>query len=63
MITYNNSDWAVVYLNLRKAWRQWGMIARVLERTESMVRSQVEIYKTVAQLVLLYGREREVVNG
>ena len=25
-ITYNNSDWAVVYQNLRKARRRWGVI-------------------------------------
>ena len=29
-ITYNNSSWETVYLNLWKARRRWGMIARVL---------------------------------
>ena len=39
-ITYNNSNWAVVCLNLQKVWRQWGMIARVLERTGATVQAQ-----------------------
>ena len=30
IIAYNNSDWAAVYLNLRKSQRRWGMIERVL---------------------------------
>ena len=54
-IAYNNSDWAEVYLNIRKAWRWWGMIARVLERTGSTVWERIAMYTTVSQLVLLYG--------
>ena len=38
-IVYNYSNWVVVYLNLRKVWRRWGMIVRVLERTIAMVRA------------------------
>ena len=45
----------MVYLNLRKSQRQWGMIARVLERTEATVQDPVTMYKVVAQPVLLYG--------
>ena len=30
-ITYNNSNWAAVYQNLRKYRMWWGMVARVLE--------------------------------
>ena len=37
MIAYNNIDWVAVYLNLRKSWRRWVIIARVLERTGAMV--------------------------
>ena len=62
-ITFNNSNWAAVYLNLRKFWRQWGVIARVLERTGVTVRSWGEIYKEVAQLVLIYGSESWVATG
>ena len=63
MISYNNSDWAVVYLNLRKAWRWWGMIERILERTGATVRSRGAMYKAVAQSVLLYGSKRWVLTG
>ena len=56
-ITYNNSDWETVYLNLRKARRRWGMIARVLKRTGATMRDQVAMYKAVVQSVLLYVSE------
>ena len=54
-IAYNNSDWAAVYLNLRKARRWWGMIVRVLERTIEMMWDRGAMKNAVAQLVLLYG--------
>ena len=48
-ILYNNSDWAEVYLNLRRAWRRWSIIERVLERMISTVRARGAMYKAVAQ--------------
>ena len=56
-IAYNNSDWAAVYQNLRKVWSQWRMISRVMEKTGSTVWARGNMYKAVAQLVLLYGSE------
>ena len=44
---YNNSDWEAVYINLRKYWRRWGMIARVLESTGAMERNLGARYKAV----------------
>ena len=43
MITYNRSDWAKVYLNLRKYWRRRGMVARVLESMGATVRAWGEM--------------------
>ena len=43
-IAYSNSNWEAVYLNLRRVWRRWGMIARVLERTGATVRPRGSIY-------------------
>ena len=63
MIAYNNSDWAEVYLNLRKSWRRWGMVARVIKRTGAIVRARRSVYKAVAYLVLLYGNKSCVVTG
>ena len=57
-IAYNNSNWAAVYLNLCKARRRWGIVVSVIERTVEIVRSRVDMYKVVAQSVLLYGRKR-----
>ena len=62
-MSYNNSYWAAVYLNLCKYWRRWGMISRVLERMGASVRAWGEIYKAVAQSVLLYGSNIWVVTG
>ena len=49
--------------NLRKAQRQWGMIERVLVKTEAMVRDRGMMYKAVEQSVLLYDSEIWVVTG
>ena len=62
-ITFNNSNWAAVYLNLRKDRMRWGMIGRVLERTVVTVQARGEIYKAVDQSVLLYGSKSWVVTG
>ena len=61
-ISYNNSDWAAVYLNLQKYRRRWGMISRVLERTRAIVRARGAMYRVVVQSVLLYRSESWVVN-
>ena len=63
IIVYNNSDWVVVYQNLRKARMRWIMILRVLERTGATVRAQGSMYKAVAQLVILYSSKIWVVAG
>ena len=60
---FNDNDWDEVYLKLRKSWRRWGMIARVLERTGAMVRAWGDIYKKVAQSVLHYKSMSWVVTG
>ena len=62
-ITFKNSDWATVYLNMRKSLRQWGMIARVLERTGTTMRARGVMYKAVVQLVILYGSNSWEVTG
>ena len=53
MISYNNSDWPAVYQNTRKAQRQWGMIAQVLEKTGANVLDWGMMYRAVDQSVLL----------
>ena len=53
----------MVYQNLRKSWRQWGMVARVMERTGATVQAQGAIYKEVTQSVPLYGIKIWVMTG
>ena len=43
------------YQKLRKVWRLWGIIARVMTNTGSTVRAWGIIYKAVTHSVLLYG--------
>ena len=45
---YNNRNWPLVYQNLSKAQRQWGVIYRVLVNTVATVQSQGMMYKAVA---------------
>ena len=53
----------MVYQNLKKLQRQWGMISRVLENTRAPVWARGMMYRAVSQLVLLYGSESWVVMG
>ena len=39
------------------------MADRVLERTGTMVRARGDMYKAMAQLVILYGRKSWLVTG
>ena len=63
MSACNNSNWSVVYLNLQKSCRMWGMVPRVIERTRSTFQSRVEMHKAVVQSVILYGSESLVVTS
>ena len=56
-------DWTVVYHNLNKAQRRWGMITGVLAKTGAMVRARGLMYKVVAQSVLIYNSDSWVVAG
>ena len=62
-ITYNNSDWAAVYHNLRKACTRWGIISMVMMKTGSMVWARGMLYNVVVQAVLLYVIKSWVVTG
>ena len=52
-----------MYLNLRKVRRRWGMIARVMAKTEEMVQARGMMYKTVIHSVLLYVSDIWVMTG
>ena len=46
-IAYKNSNWESLYHNPRKAQQRWGMVPKVLVKTEANVRSREMMYKTV----------------
>ena len=56
-INFKKSDWAALYLNLRKAQGRWGMVVKVPTKTIATVRARLMIYKAVVQMVLLYSSE------
>ena len=61
-VTYNNSDWAEIYRNLRKVQRIRRMEEKVLGKTEAPIKSRARMYKTVVQAGLLYKRKICVVK-
>ena len=56
-VTCNNSDWVVIYSNLHKAHRRWGMSTKGLGKTGALIKPQAMIYKEAVQEVLLYERK------
>ena len=55
MALYNY--WPVVVGNLRKAWKKWARMSRILEREWADARTLVTFFKDVVQAFLLFGSE------
>ena len=62
-VAFNNSKWAALYHNLRKARHWWEMMLKMLTRTGMKVWEREIIYKAVVQTVLLYGSNIWLVTG
>ena len=62
-IAYDNRYWPAVYQNLKKSWRRWGVITRVLEKTGAKVWARGMMHKALAYLVILYGSKSWLVAG
>ena len=61
-IAFNNSDWPVLYRNLKKAQQRWAMVVRVLEHEGASPRAKGLFYKAIVQAVLLYSCETWVIT-
>ena len=46
-VAYNNSDWEALYQNIKKARRQWLMVAKVLTKAGAVLRSSSIVYKAL----------------
>ena len=46
-VMYNNSYWEVLYSNLRKYQRRWGMMAKDMVKTGAPVKAREMMYKAV----------------
>ena len=55
-VAFNNSDWANLYGNLRKAQRRLGVVTKVMMKTGLTVWARAMIYKVAVMMVLLYVR-------
>ena len=61
-VSYNNSNWSALYHNIKKYRRWCGMVAKVLTKVGSSVRSWVIMCKAMVQKVSLYESEIWVVT-
>ena len=57
-----DNNWIAVVSNLRKVWRKWARITRVLSREGADVQTLGRIYVAVIQAVPLYGSETWVLT-
>ena len=62
MVAFNNSNWLALYVNLRKAHWQFGMVEKVMTKTREALRERTIMYKAIVQTVLLYGIDIWVVK-
>ena len=51
MVTYNNSDWLILYQNLWKVCSQLYIVVNVVLKTWETVQARCMLYKAVLQLV------------
>ena len=54
-VTYNNSDWVALYINLQKSQRIWRIFSKVLGQIGALIKAQQIMYEVLVQAVLLYG--------
>ena len=62
LITDSENDWLAVIENLRKAWRRWSWMLRILGRYVSDPWTSGNFYKEVVQATLLCGAETWVIS-
>ena len=61
-MTVTDEDWAAVAGNIKKAWRSWGRLAKVLGREGADPKVSRTFYIAVTQVVLLFGAETWVLT-
>ena len=62
MLTAGDDGWLVMVVNLGKAHKSWGRLSRILNREGAYPRVLGNVYKAVAQVVLLFGAETWVLT-
>ena len=53
-MTVGDDDWPTVVVNLRKDWKSWVRLARILVREGADLRVSGMFFKAVVQSVLLF---------
>ena len=56
-IVFNNSNWVVLYQNMRNTQRHWGMVPGLMVKAGETVQARSVFYKALVQAVLICGGE------
>ena len=62
LLKATDDDWPEVAGNIKKAWRSWGRLAKVLGREGEYPKVSQTFYIAVTQQVLLFGAETWVLT-
>ena len=62
VLTAGDNDWLAVVGNLGKAGKSWGRLSQILIREGADPKASGNVYKVVAQAVLLFGAETWVIT-
>ena len=62
VMTAGDDDWPAVAGNLKKAWKSWGRLSRILGREGATARISGTFFKSVVQQILLFVAETWVVT-
>ena len=57
-----DNNWPAVVINLKKTWRKWARLTRVLRREGEDTQTSGQIYLAVVQLVMFYGLDMWVIT-
>ena len=63
VLSASDDDWPEVIRNLTKAWAVWQRMLRILSMERARLRVSIFFFKSIIQLVLLFGVETWVVTS
>ena len=61
VLTKLNDDWPVVVANLRKPWKRWERLSRILVQEGDDPQTSMNPYKQMVETTLLFGAETWII--